>query len=269
MKLASEIAKGMLPKAADKPRLCSSWLGPWGKEPLNEPIHSDTAVCPWCESGENYTWLEEGQWMLICKNTKCASYNRNKKDSFIYIPPEQQKINQWTKFREIWNVGDSYAKCEWKAVQQPPDLKNSIHQFIQTPTGIMIFHGIAGSGKTFAALSVCHEMLQKSDEIIFITQKDLHGKWLASFDKENISTFISRVENTALLVIDDFGICDMSAALLSYFMGLLNTRLQWTKRATILTTNLSPEEMAKYCGTALSDRIRGSKTFNFKSKSRR
>jgi DNA replication protein DnaC len=70
-------------------------------------------------------------------------------------------------------------------------------------------------------------------------------------------------------VIDDFGTAEMSPGFMSFFMDLINTRMQWSNRGTIITTNLNDTKFSEYCGEALADRINTGQLFEFKGKSKR
>ena len=62
---------------------------------------------------------------------------------------------------------------------------------------------------------------------------------------------------------------ELKEGFLSFFMELINSRIQWTNRGTVITTNLQNDQINALLGDALSDRILTGQIFEFEGPSRR
>jgi DNA replication protein DnaC len=125
--------------------------------------------------------------------------------------------------------------------------------------------GSSGSGKTYASMGVCELFTRTQTSAIFTTQTKMLSNWLA----DEGMFYINRVEDTNLLVVDDFGTGEVTPGFMKFFLDLINTRMQWSTRGTIISTNLSDKDLADYCGSALNDRIKTGQKMLFNEKTRR
>lgn len=112
-------------------------------------------------------------------------------------------------------------------------------------TGNMVFLGGAGLGKTHLSLSIVNEVLAKGFEAVYSPAGILFDK----LQKERFSfsedeDFLNTVLNADLLVIDDLGTEFMNQFVQSAFYNIVNTRILKGK-STILSTNLTPNELAE------------------------
>lgn len=110
--------------------------------------------------------------------------------------------------------------------------------------GNMVFLGGAGLGKTHLSLSIVNEVLAKGFEAVYSPAGILFDR----LQKERFSfgegeDFLNTVLNADLLVIDDLGTEFMSQFVQSAFYNIVNTRILKGK-STILSTNLTPNELA-------------------------
>jgi DNA replication protein DnaC len=142
-------------------------------------------------------------------------------------------------------------------------------KFAEKPKGLIVMQGTPGNGKTYAAMALCEKFSRTSRSVLFTTQKQLADAWLNTFKEQRQSNYSDELMRVKLLVIDDFGTAEMSKSLLEFFMQLINTRLQWSDRGTVITTNLSDAKLAEFCGDALVDRINTGQKFEFTGPSRR
>jgi DNA replication protein DnaC len=176
---------------------------------------------------------------------------------------------EWPLFCEISGIGDLHYGVKFENIQQSAGKVDYLLKFAAKPYGIIFMQGEPGTGKTFASMAVCELFTRKNTSCIFTTQKQMLNNWLDTFKSDRVSNYIERVSNCNLLVLDDFGVGDVSPGFMSFFMDLINTRMQWSDRGTIITTNLDAKTFAVFCGEALSDRINTGQQFVFKGKTRR
>ncbi len=129
--------------------------------------------------------------------------------------------------------------------------------------------GPAGSGKTYSAMATCELFTRDDGSCLFFTQKQLADQWQANFNSDKPYLFREKIYSYALLVVDDFGTKDPTPGFLEFFMDVINTRMQWKRRGTIITTNLDDKNMAQFCGSSLSDRLNTGQKLIFTGKTKR
>ena len=121
----------------------------------------------------------------------------------------------------------------------------------------LIFLGKTGLGKTHLSLAIANEMLKKGYGVVYGTAQ----AFLSAVEKEHFG----RVEGDTLellgecdlLIIDDLGAEFTTQFTISALYNLLNSRIMEGK-PTVISTNLSPTELAGVYGERISSRIIGS-----------
>ena len=99
----------------------------------------------------------------------------------------------------------------------------------------LLLYGNAGLGKTHAALSVAHRVLEKGYNVVYVSAQTLFSQ----LDKERFvqSVLQEAVLEADLLILDDLGTEHVNPYMISSFYNILNTRLL-EQRPTIYTTNI-------------------------------
>jgi DNA replication protein DnaC len=176
---------------------------------------------------------------------------------------------EWALFCEINTIGDENHGVTFDSLQQGEGKVSYLLKFCNKPRGIILMQGDPGTGKTFSAMAACELFTRKSDSCLFFTQKQMRDKWLIVERGDESSNFNFSVETVNLLVVDDFGTADVTPPFMGFFMDLINSRMQWTDRGTIITTNLDDDKFFNYCGQALTSRINMGQKFVYKGPDRR
>lgn len=257
----------------DRPILCDYVMAPHGCVPLDNPIMSCEHTCAWCGGTACYCpYVDPSQssartW--LCANVHCDVYIKRSPVKATCTLTRPSRALEWPKFCEIHGIGDIHYDVKFENIDQSQGKISYMLKFVATPRGILHMQGEPGTGKTYAAMAMCELFTRKETSCIFTTQKQMSNNWLETFNRDRFSNYIERVTVCNLLVIDDFGTADIAPGFMAFFMDLINSRLQWTNRGTVITTNLIATDFAKYCGDALSDRINTGQLFEFKGKTRR
>ncbi len=274
MKILSEMAKNSLPDQSEgKIVHMIAVLGGWKK--LDNPIMSTDLQCLICGNHGHYTPLidpakgKERVW--ICMDGLCASNNVKKSTPCGYIPSTSKRGLEWAEFIDLNGIGDVYDDVLFENVKQADAKISYMLKFANDPKGIILMRGDPGTGKTYAALAICEMFTRKNSSLLFISQKQLAQQWQDAFKNgtEPLGSYIQRVANRTLLVIDDFGTGEVPPGFMSFFMDIINTRLQWRSRGTVITTNLNGPDLNSLCGEALMDRLMTGQTMEFKGTTRR
>lgn len=239
-----------------------------GYIPIEPPVRAKDFACPFCDGEDFHLYsIDEGKkaWMCgrVCAGSKLPSH-------YSPYPPTGvgKRALEWALFCELNGLGDLKHDITFEKIHQPPARVDYLMKFATHPVGVILMQGTKGSGKTYASLGVCEYFTRKNSAAIFSTQSEMQQNWLVA-KKDSSNNFIQSLLSCNLLVIDDFGTGDIPPGFMTFFMELIEKRLQWSNRGTIITTNLDDAKFTEYCGDALSDRIGTGQKFIFKEKSRR
>lgn len=147
-----------------------------------------------------------------------------------------------------------------------PELFIDVPQADKLLTDSLFVTGDFGTGKTYKAISILKGYIQGlpsdcfvsrsiiSSKAFFITAPELLLKIRANIEsEENIVNQLSSIE---LLVIDDLGAEKTSEWVLQTFYIILNRRYS-DKLQTIITSNLSLDELREKLGDRIASRIAG------------
>lgn len=123
--------------------------------------------------------------------------------------------------------------------------------------GSLMLHGPYGSGKTSLAIGCLLELIHEHERGgLFITTAALLDRIKATFDKGSDADkrILTRVEECTVLVLDDLGAERMTEWVEERLYALINARYN-AERATIITTNLKPSELADHIGERTAWRV--------------
>lgn len=125
------------------------------------------------------------------------------------------------------------------------------HAFVDdfdTSFSNLLFFGNVGCGKTFLTNCIAKELLDSGHSVIYLTAHQIF-EMLAGItfgnkgpDESESSFSYDDIYNCDLLVIDDLGSELTNSFVISRFFTVLNERLQ-RERSTIISTNLTPQEL--------------------------
>ena len=125
----------------------------------------------------------------------------------------------------------------------------------------LLFYGATGVGKTFLTHCIAKELLESAHSVIYFTSFDLFEVLsTATFGKRYAEDEVlqqhSAIFDCDLLIIDDLGTEMTTQFTVSVLYQLLNTRLM-EKKPVILSTNLTPGELASRYSPQIASRILG------------
>lgn len=154
-------------------------------------------------------------------------------------------------------------------------LKNAMHAYSQAFDGSRFdsyyFHGRTGTGKTYMALCVGHELLKRGFSVYFLSYNELmlllrqHRILTSSFSPDPIrleqsERFYQKIYACDFLIIDDLGSAAGDGGVHgSELLSLINERLS-QKKAMLITTNLDHASIQKIYDERLLSRLLGSFT---------
>lgn len=177
--------------------------------------------------------------------------------------------NYFNKLMEISNItfdnipliSDYSYKCYDDEKTKMASIKKSMITFVDNlktaQTRNIVFMGNTGVGKTYLAKSIAKTAMSKGNTVIFMTSFNLNNEFL----KSHLSNELDKIKllnnyiNCDLLVIDDLGSEPKLKNVTSeYLLILINERIA-RKKATIITTNLEPDNIMSIYGQRFASRI--------------
>ncbi len=123
----------------------------------------------------------------------------------------------------------------------------------------LLFVGPTGAGKTFLTHCIAEDLIRRGFFVVYFTAIGMLNQIKeASFDKSyDARQMIKLMHSADLLIIDDLGTemtTDYSSAEL---FGIINDRLIKPRKATLISTNLTPDDIQDRYSERLSSRILG------------
>lgn len=191
-------------------------------------------------------------------NKKCHCFERAIID-FLYTQSNLQKILEKENFStlsmEYYSTGHIDPLTGRSAREAMKTAVRACREFVKDfPEGEknLLLCGDTGVGKTFLTHCVAKEILDRTFSVIYFTASRLFDIFAKKqFDKdENAALDYERIYECDLLIIDDLGTEFSNAFTTSQLFVCLNERLL-RKKSTIISTNLSPDDL----NTLYSERV--------------
>ncbi len=242
--------------------ICEYINSPFGIVKAPKPFNSSEYECEWC-GGKDYQAIfvdpsKSNSKTWLCLNGNCLIYNGRSMPKEYQHSLKRQRCLEWAKFCEINDIGDLHEDVTFENIKQNPEKISILKAFAENPKGIIFMRGGTGRGKTYSAMGVCELFTRSDSSATFTTQHHLSRRW-----EEKDKLFISQLFSCSLLVIDDFGTGHIPNGFMKFFMDLINSRIQWKRKGTIITTNLNGDDLTLICGDALVDRLMSGDIFEF------
>ena len=134
------------------------------------------------------------------------------------------------------------------------------HEF-SPKSGNLLLYGDTGLGKTFLSASIARVVSESGRSVVYDTANHVFARFEAQkFRRESgdegADGDVERYLQCDLLIIDDLGTEMATSFVQSAVYQIVNTRLM-TGKKTVISTNLTPEEIGKRYGAAVLSRIEG------------
>lgn len=215
-----------------------------------------TPACPRCgDTG----WTPEG--MCACLKELCAQEQIRALTALLNLADGQDfdhlRLDVYSD--QPWNGGRSprenmrrvAAVCEGYA-RRFPDFEEKN----------LLLSGGTGLGKTFLSGCIAREVSERGYSVVYDTAGSIFGEFDASrFSRDPAARdqargSVRRYLNCDLLILDDLGAEQNLPSAQSALYEIVNSRIQSGKR-TIISTNLSAEEIGGRYGAQIGSRIAG------------
>lgn len=200
----------------------------------------------------------------LCKDTgymdgvKCACF-RQASVSLLY---EQSGIRELLKQDNFDTLSYEYYEGEDLTHFQNAvtTCKNFIRNF-NSDYHNLFFYGTVGTGKSFLSGCVAKELIEKGNLVIYFSATRLFNELSrCAFQRENrgeLNSFLDDLFECDLLLIDDLGTELTNSFVASQLFSCLNER-HIRKKATVISTNLSLQELSDRYSERIFSRITSS-----------
>lgn len=215
-------------------------------------VLDDEPLCRICgDSG----WVEDG--MCVCLKRRCVG----------------EQMKQLSNTMRLGNQSfETFSLDVYSAAKEPSlnispreamsknleTCKQFAHFFGKTPYKNLLFSGKPGLGKTFLSACIARVVSEHEHSVVYDTAINI----LRCFEQEKFRGDEDARDETRrymgcdLLIIDDLG-CEMNSPfVMSALYELINSRLV-ENRATIISTNLKPNDIKQRYSAQISSRLLG------------
>ena len=132
------------------------------------------------------------------------------------------------------------------------------HRFGRKPANLLLF-GAPGLGKTHLSAAIAREVSEKGFSVVYDTAAQVFQRFEQQKfgrEDEDAAADVERILSCDLLILDDLGTEMTTAFVQSALYQIINTRLM-EKKSTIISTNLSPEQLAQRYSAQIASRVEG------------
>ena len=217
---------------------------------LPEDALDETPACPLCSD----TGYRDGQ---VCRCLRA------------YYAREQQR--ELSRMLDLGSQSFDTFSLDWYPETYDPDCGMTVRQHMETvydlcadyahhfgkkPANLLLF-GAPGLGKTHLSAAIAREVSAAGWSVVYDTAGHVFAQMEdRKFRRDEGEDETERIFRCDLLILDDLGSEMTTAFVQSALYEVLNTRLL-ERRSTILSTNLTPGELARRYSPQIASRIEG------------
>jgi len=160
---------------------------------------------------------------------------------------------------EVW---PEYGRSPLENMRMVREICGEYARSFDRHSSNLLFTGAPGLGKTFLSACIAREVSGQGFSVVYDTASHIFQQFeSAKFGRENPyeedpDREINRYLNCDLLIMDDLGTEMMTNFIPPVFYRVVNDRLL-NRRRTVLSTNLTVDELGQRYGAAALSRIRG------------
>lgn len=220
---------------------------------LPEPKLGKDLKCPNCGSREGF------------KNLITFVPERN---VFSWTCFEDACLHEWVKNNHTFSgkfhrdapnpSAYGLESINWDELDQPHQFKDEWKIWAKEPFLNMIFHGLPGRGKTFAAKSILSECIRNGYSATFYKVSDIYMKWRTEVKEGGDIDLLLKIVDYDVIALDDIGHRFPSEGFQEFLYLILDKRSD-LKKSCIATTNFSYKDLCHQLGDACMSRLSASR----------
>ena len=232
------------------------------KENILKKLHFTMVPNYSCDKCHDTGYIQNGAFSEMCSCMKQKLINEAYQTSNLYTLKNENFEHFNFDYYDAKTSPELYASelSPRENMQKIVDIsKEFIHHFDSEEQKNLLFTGTTGTGKTYLSSCIANEMIQKGYTVLYQTAPILLDSIFESkYDKNSTDkTLYHQFLEVNLLIIDDLGTENLTAAKFQELFNLLNTRLLKPDTKTVISTNLSLEELRKHYDLRILSRLIG------------
>lgn len=122
-------------------------------------------------------------------------------------------------------------------------IKDIAKKYVDSDKGWMIVSGRSGSGKSHICVAVCGKLIEKGEEMRYLSWRDDSVHLKSILNTPEYKEEVDKLIKVPILYIDDFFKGTVSDADINLAFQILNGRYNDSKKRTIISTELSMEQI--------------------------
>lgn len=223
---------------------------------------AETVSCPEC--GAPIPVLSVtigGQTRRIVPKCRCLV---EKEERWYAELDERERKRRIESLFPTWALGQRFEECTFETFLPRPGTEKALkaaQEFAANfppadGTGLLIL-GSYGNGKSHLAAAIVHAAKAQGHTAVFASVPELLSRIRATYDEEARETeaqLMFALREARLTVLDDLGAEKRSEWTLEKVYELVDARYR-SRRPTVVTTNLTPEELEEQIGHRAYDRL--------------
>lgn len=215
----------------------------------------DTPICTKC-GGTGYT----GSTMCSCLRELCRQEQKKELTSLLGNGEETFDSFRLDYYPDVYdpNLGASPRKL----MQSNYNICKKYAQGFRPGSGDLLFSGATGLGKTFLSACIARTVADRGCSVVYETAIHLFSDFeIEKFSSDEESRGLTKKYlECDLLIIDDLGTEMTTQFTVAALYQIVNTRMM-EHRATIISTNLTPDAIEKRYSPQIASRVVGTYRF--------
>lgn len=175
----------------------------------------------------------------------------------------REVVLSWKSFCEINNIAPSYSTS---CVENLKNFSQEAAWFVSKPTSLLLM-GDSGRGKTYFLFALLHALFDKRGiglcEARYLNAAQIEERVDEELERyRSARGFISSLGEVPVLFIDDFGVERTRERAERNYYTLTNERVSHC-RPTVISTNLTNQEISQKYGSRINSRLKTFKRLMF------
>lgn len=167
-----------------------------------------------------------------------------------------------TTYLEKSGIPPKYLDCSFETFKPADGIDHCLKicmRYVTEPVCNLFLYGGCGTGKTHLAVAIARDLLMKGKEVLFTSVPRLLFEIRKTFRQSSDDTETFSMEkyiSCPFLILDDFGLekdTEWSKQTLDYIIYERDNNLS----PTVITSNLSLDELSEKMGERISSRLAG------------
>ncbi|MEA4900513.1 ATP-binding protein [Desulfitobacterium sp.] len=156
-------------------------------------------------------------------------------------------------YRSLNSQDQTYFENAKKALKASQEF---VQQCLRESHGLgLLLTGPVGSGKTFLAASIANALMEHDKRVLFLVVPDLLDELRATYKSETSEIdLLDTAREIPILILDDLGAHNYTEWTRNRIYSIINYRLN-EELPTVITSNLSLEEMDEHLGARTTSRL--------------